>query len=268
MQVIDVVERQERVQRRVDRRGDAVLAERAQRIERDHLVFVRLAAVARDQLFELVEIQDGEAGRADRSQVAAAALDRQHAHRLAGQRIRQRELRAGVAAAEVGDPQIGAEQVRSVAQQLERIRSPASPPRASSQRFFRNALSTVDAVSDTGELHVLLKPVVVRRPSDRRRAARTARPGTIDRCTARASASEPTAPVAIICSAMLPSAVASTGPAITVRPVASAVHCFSSRLREPPPTIRISSKRRPVSSSSDSSTARYLNARLSRIARA
>ena len=46
MQVIDVVERQERVQRRVDRRRDAVLAERAQRIEGDHLVFVRFAAVA------------------------------------------------------------------------------------------------------------------------------------------------------------------------------------------------------------------------------
>ena len=40
--------------------------------------------------------------------------------------------------------------------------------------------------------------------------------------TIRASAMDPTAPVATICIAMLPSAVASTGPAITVRPVASA----------------------------------------------
>ncbi len=39
----------------------------------------------------------------------------------------------------------------------------------------------------------------------------------------RASVSDATAPVASICIAMLPSAVASTGPAITVRPVASAV---------------------------------------------
>ena len=122
MQVIDMVERQEGVQRRVDRRGDPVLAERAQRVERDHLVFVRFAAVAGDQLFELLEIQDGEARRADRSQIAAAALHRQHAHRLAGQRIRQREFRARIAAAEVGDAQIGAEQVRSVAEELERIR--------------------------------------------------------------------------------------------------------------------------------------------------
>jgi hypothetical protein len=38
-----------------------------------------------------------------------------------------------------------------------------------------------------------------------------------------ASVSDVTAPVASICIAMLPSAVASTGPAITVLPVASAV---------------------------------------------
>ena len=122
MQVIDVVERQERVERRVDRGRDAVLAEREQRVEAHHLVLERLAAVARDQALELVEIEHGEAGGADRSQIAAAALHRHHARRRAGQRIGQIELRAGVAAAEVGDAQIGAEQVRSVAQQLERLR--------------------------------------------------------------------------------------------------------------------------------------------------
>ena len=60
MQVIDVRKRQERVQRRVDRRRDAVLAEGAQRIEADHLVFERFAAIALDQRLELVEIQHGE----------------------------------------------------------------------------------------------------------------------------------------------------------------------------------------------------------------
>jgi hypothetical protein len=83
----------------------------------------------------------------------------------------------------------------------------------------------------------------------------------------RASARSATAPVATICIATLPSAVASAGPAMTRRPVASAVNWFSSRLREPPPTIWISVIRVPVSSSSASSTTRYLNARLSRIAR-
>ena len=54
MQVIDVRKGQERVQRRVDRGGDAVLAERAQRVEADHLVFERFAAIALDQRLELV----------------------------------------------------------------------------------------------------------------------------------------------------------------------------------------------------------------------
>ena len=47
---------------------------------------------------------------------------------------------------------------------------------------------------------------------------------------ARASASEPTAPVATICTAMFPSAVASVGPASTAVPVASAVNCARSAI--------------------------------------
>ena len=83
MQVIDVVVRQKRVQRGVDRRRDAVVAEGAERVVPDHLVFVRFAAVAIDERLELVHVEHGKAGRLDRPQVAAAALDRQHARRLA-----------------------------------------------------------------------------------------------------------------------------------------------------------------------------------------
>jgi hypothetical protein len=122
MQVIDVIERQKRVQRRVDRRGDAVVAKCAQRIERDHLVFVRFAAIARDERFELVEMQERKAGLGDRSQVAAAALDREDANGLARQRIGQLELRARVTAAKVRDPQVGAQQIRAVPQKPERSR--------------------------------------------------------------------------------------------------------------------------------------------------
>ena len=91
MQVIDVRERQERVQRRVDRRGDAVLAERAQRIEADHLVFERFAAIARDQAVR--------ACRDTGSAKPAFVIERRspplpftamHALRLPGQRIGQR----------------------------------------------------------------------------------------------------------------------------------------------------------------------------------
>jgi len=65
----------------------------------------------------------------------------------------------------------------------------------------------------------------------------------------------------------LPSAVASIGPATTVRPVASAsIVSTAGSLRRR--HDRISRKRRPVSASSDSSTRRYLNASFSRIARA
>jgi hypothetical protein len=83
--------------------------------------------------------------------------------------------------------------------------------------------------------------------------------------TARASLRDVTAPVASICMARLPSAVASTGPAMTSRPVASAVNWFSRRFFEPPPMMRMARKWRPVSSSRDSRTARYLKARLARM---
>src|SRR5262249_22751028 len=80
----------------------------------------------RDEPLELVEMQDREAAGADRAQIAAAPLHRQHARRFAGQRIRLREFGARVAAAEVRDAQVLAEEVRSVPQQLQRLRSQAS----------------------------------------------------------------------------------------------------------------------------------------------
>ena len=83
---------------------------------------MRLAAIARDQPLELVEIEDREAACGDRSQIAAAAFHGEHAHRIAGQRIGPGELRARVAAAEVRDAQVRPEQIRSISQQFERLR--------------------------------------------------------------------------------------------------------------------------------------------------
>ena len=87
MQMIDVVRRQERVQRRVDRRGDAIVAERTERIEADHLVFVRFAAIARDETLQLVEIQQREPARADGRTDVAEAFDGRRPGSVAGEKI-------------------------------------------------------------------------------------------------------------------------------------------------------------------------------------
>ena len=145
---------------------------------------MRLAAVSRDQAVQLVEIQDREAGVGDRTQIAAAALHRHDALRLAGQRIGHVELRAGVAAAEIGDAQVGAEQVRTIAQQIERVATRASPLPLVPQilQKLRRIEGAVAVPSlDTGHLHVILKTCVVRVPDVGSDAARTVRPGTIAR---------------------------------------------------------------------------------------
>ena len=121
VQVIDVRERQKCMERRVDRCRDAVAAKRAQRIQIHHLVFVRFAPVARHEPLERVEPEHGKPGLVHRAEVAAAALHGQHARELPGQRILKVELRAGVAAGEVGDAQIGAKQIRSISEHAQRI---------------------------------------------------------------------------------------------------------------------------------------------------
>jgi hypothetical protein len=122
VQVIDVRERQECMEGRVDRCRDAVLAERAQRVEPHHLILERLAAIAGNEAFELVHVQDREPGGADRPQVAAASFDRHDPLRPPGKWVGQIELRARVPPAEIGDAEVRAEQVRSVTEQLQRLR--------------------------------------------------------------------------------------------------------------------------------------------------
>ena len=121
VKVIDVREREKGVERGVDRRRDAVLAEGAERVITHHLVLVRLAPIPPDEIVQLVHVEHGEPRGANRRQIAAAALDRHHAPRLARQRIGQVELRARVPAAEVRDPEIRAEQVRTIAKELQRL---------------------------------------------------------------------------------------------------------------------------------------------------
>src|SRR5262249_40716868 len=103
-------------QRGVDGGGHGVAAEGAQRVQLDHLVLVRHAAVAALKGPQPVQVQRGEALPADAADVAAAALDPQHLARRAVERIALDDLGAGVAAAEVGDAQVRAQQVRAVTQ--------------------------------------------------------------------------------------------------------------------------------------------------------
>ena len=121
MQVIDMRRGKKRVQRRIDRGGDAVMAECGRRVVIHHLVFERFAAVAGLQLFELVEIEQREPRIGNRAEVAAAAFHGQHADRRARERIGQLDLRARIASAEVRDAQVRAEQIRPIAKQRQLV---------------------------------------------------------------------------------------------------------------------------------------------------
>ena len=121
VQVIDVRRRQKRVERRVDRRSHAPGTEGAHRVQVHHRVLVSLATVAIDQLFEPVEIEQRKSRARDRAQVTTAALHRQHACGLSRERVRQIDLRAGIPAAEVRNPQIRAEHVAPISEQVKRI---------------------------------------------------------------------------------------------------------------------------------------------------
>jgi hypothetical protein len=176
VEVIDVRERKKRMQRRIDRRRHAVLTEGTERVQADHLVLVRFAAIAADQPLELVEIQEREAARADGAQVAAAPLHGQHARGLAGQRVGQIELRTRIAAAKVRDPKVGPEQVRAIAQEFERCcvergRVTIAPQVPKKREGDIRHTSTPRTRGNGGTAH----------PRSRLRAARSARPETIDR---------------------------------------------------------------------------------------
>ena len=117
MKMIDVREGKKRVERRIDRRGDTVVAEGGKRVVPDHVVLMHFTSIQRFQGFETVEIQESKASIGNRSEIAAAALDGEHAHRLARKRIRQLEFGAGVAASEIRDAEICAQEIRSVSKQ-------------------------------------------------------------------------------------------------------------------------------------------------------
>ena len=121
MQVIDVRRGKKRMQRRVDRGGDAVVAERSGRIVIDHLVFESFAAIAGFQLLQLVEVEEREPCVGNRAEIAAAAFHGKHANQRTCKRIGHVDLRARIAAAEVRDAQVRAEQIRTIAKERQLI---------------------------------------------------------------------------------------------------------------------------------------------------
>ena len=90
-----------------------------------HRVFLVEALVERLQGLELVHVEGGEAVELHGAEVTARALHPQHSHVLARQRVLVGDLGGGVAAAEVGDAEIGTEEVGPVqkfARLIERLR--------------------------------------------------------------------------------------------------------------------------------------------------
>ena len=77
----------------------------------DHLVLMFEPAIGAFQAEQLVEIERREAVALHRAEIAAGALDPQDFDGGARQRVLVGDLGGGVAAAEIGDAEIGAENV-------------------------------------------------------------------------------------------------------------------------------------------------------------
>ena len=112
--MIDMAVRDEAVQRRIDRSRARIEVERAMVVERDHLVLVLEAAIDRFEAVELVHSERREAVELHRADVAAGAFDPKDLSWSAGQGIGGGQLGGRVAAAEIGDAQVAAEQVRPI----------------------------------------------------------------------------------------------------------------------------------------------------------
>src|SRR5579863_3122362 len=115
MQMVHMIERQERVQRSIDGCCYSILAKRREWIIANHFIFMLLTAVQILELFKAVEIQQSESGFSDRAQISATAFDGEHAYGTASKRIGKLQLGTCVSSAEVGNAQIRAEEVGTIA---------------------------------------------------------------------------------------------------------------------------------------------------------
>ncbi|EEF21890.1 conserved hypothetical protein, partial [Ricinus communis] len=118
MHMIDMGERQKAVQRRVDGGRARIQVEGAVRQITHHFIFVLDAAVELFEAQQLIEVYRRETIELHRADVAAGTLHPQHGHGFAGKRIDGIEFRGGIAAAEIGDGEIGTQQIGAIQQQL------------------------------------------------------------------------------------------------------------------------------------------------------
>ena len=106
MKMIDVREGKEAVERRVDRGGNGIVAEGAQGIHGDHVIFRVDALVTALEGEQLLLVESGEAGALHAAEVAARTFDPENFDRLAREGIDLLDFGTGVAPGEVGDAQI------------------------------------------------------------------------------------------------------------------------------------------------------------------
>ena len=118
MHVIDMRPIYQAMQWRVDARRARIEVEGAVRIETHHAVLILRTAVARSQRQELLEVERRETIETHGAEVTAGALDPQHLDRTPGERIGHEQLGGGIAAAEIGHALVGAQQMRSIEEQL------------------------------------------------------------------------------------------------------------------------------------------------------
>ena len=122
VKMIHMWEGQKSMQWRIDGGGHRIVAEGTDGVHAHHVVFgvdTFIDPLESEQLF-LVEC--GKSSALDAAQVAARTFDPEHFHSLASQRVRLRNLGAGVAAGKVGDAQVRSEQVRTITQELRFIK--------------------------------------------------------------------------------------------------------------------------------------------------
>ena len=107
MEVVDVREGQEAVQRCVDRCVDWIISEGAEWIHVDHFVYEVDSAIGLIEGEEFVNVEACKAGALDAAEVSFAALDPEDLPGLAVEWIDLLKLGAGIASAEVGDAEVG-----------------------------------------------------------------------------------------------------------------------------------------------------------------